>query len=398
MRKTYGFWILCFVLSSTLSLTGQSLDDTQTLEKPISVFDKPVDFSGWQGDVLNPEEFSEIRIGLFMPNDRTNPATLPILNSAQLAISESNAAGGFYGVPFRLVERWAYDPWGAGSKEMIKLVYQDSVWAVIGSLDGDATHIAEQIATKAWVPLLSPLCSDPTLTYIRIPWMFRLPPDYQNQAQVIVNEGIRALSIEKTGLISSNTHDGRIFSGEMIAELKAKHITPVFHFQLSPSKINFPDIAQRALSFEIESVIINLPQDDVINLLFNLQKYEGRIFVFLPWIPGLEKERLRQNYVGEIYYIEPFEQVDNPVFKTFSRAYEQEYKTIPPPGAAYTYDAVNLLVRSIQQSGLNRPRLRDAIAGMDTFEGASGKISWDNGGGNQAKSILRHMLGKSSRY
>ncbi len=398
MRKTYGFWVLCFVLSSALSLTGQPLDDTQTLEKPISVFDKPVDFSGWQGDILNPEELSEIRIGLFMPNDRTNPATLPILNSAQLAISESNAAGGFYGLPFRLVERWAYDPWGAGSKEMIKLVYQDSVWAVIGSLDGDATHIAEQIATKAWVPLLSPLCSDPTLTYIRIPWMFRLPPDYQIQAQVIVNKGIRTLSIEKIGLISSYTHDGRIFSGEMIAELKAKHITPVFHFQLSPSKINFQDITQRVSSFEIESVIINLPQDDVINLLFDLQKYEVRIFVFLPWIPGLEKEKLKQNYDGEIYYIEPFDQADNPAFKTFATAYKQQYGISPSPGAAYTYDAVNLLVRSIQQSGLNRPRLRDAIAGMDNFEGASGKISWDNGGGNRAKPILRNLFGKLTQY
>jgi branched-chain amino acid transport system substrate-binding protein len=391
MKKTYGFWILCFILSNTLLLKGQTLDKTNISEKPISVFDKPVDFSGWQGDILNPEELSEIRIGLFIPNDRTNPATLPILNSAQLAISESNAAGGYYGVPFRLVERWAYDPWGAGSKEMIKLVYQDSVWAVIGSLDGDATHIAQQIVTKAWVPLLSPLCSDPTLTYIRIPWMFRLPPDYQNQAQVIVNKGIRAMSIEKIGLVSSNTHDGRIFSGEMIKELQAKHITPVFHFQLSPSRINFQDITQRVLSFEIESVIINLPQDDLINLLFNLQKYEGRIFVFLPWIPGLEKERLRQKYVGEIYYIEPFAQVDNPVFKKFSRAYKQQYNTIPPPGAAYIYDAVNLLVRSIRQSGLNRPRLRDAIAGMDNFEGASGKISWDNGGGNQALPILRSL-------
>ena len=98
MRKTYGFWVLCFVLSNTWLLKGQSLDKTDTSEKPISVFDKPAYFSGWYGDILNPEELSEIRIGLFMPNDRKNPINLPLLNAAQLAISESNAAGGFYGV------------------------------------------------------------------------------------------------------------------------------------------------------------------------------------------------------------------------------------------------------------------------------------------------------------
>jgi len=377
-----------------LLLKGQSLNKTDTSEKPISVFDKPVDFSGWQGDILNPEELSEIRIGLFMPNDRTNPTALPILNSAHLAISESNAAGGFYGIPFRLVERWAYDPWGAGSKEMIKMVYQDSVWAVIGSLDGNTTHIAEQIVTKAWLPLLSPVSSDPTLTYIRIPWMFRLSPDYKSQAKVIVNRGIRVQSLKKVGLITDADHDGRIFAKEIIAALKSELDHPLFHFEVPVSNSNFNEITQRAITFKVDGMIIYLQRGDVTKLLSQLQKNDCSISVFLPWIPGLDIENLSKVYDGPTYFVEPFLHSDSPVYASFKQNYHQRYGTFPPPSAAYTYDAVHLLVRSLNESGLNRSRLRDAIAQIDNYHGVTGKISWDNGGGNQALPILRSLSDK----
>ncbi len=398
MKASRLLWIPWFVFFCAVQIQSQTKASDQIGQpgEPPSVLDTPVDFSGWKGATRNPEQLNEIRIGFFAPDEPDDPVAGPMLNAAALAVEEANAAGGFQGVPYRLVKRWAYDPWGAGSKEVIRLVYQDSVWAVIGSLDGSATHIAEQIVTKAWVPLLSPVSADPSLTYIRIPWMFRLPPDDQKQAEIIVRKGIQALSLDKVGLITSTDHDGRIFALEILAKMKAEQPPPVFHFQLSRPNVDFNDIVQRVASFNPEGVIVRLPLVETLDLLDHFQNSEFHVPVFIPWIPGIREENLTKRYAGDIYYVQPFSETGNSAYAAFARTYQKRYGTSPTPGAAYTYDAVNLLVQSLQKSGLNRPGLRDAIAGFGDFQGVTGKISWDNGGGNQAEPVLRTLFGESS--
>jgi hypothetical protein len=44
----------------------------------------------------------------------------------------------------------------------------------IVALNRDASHLAEQLALKAFVPVLA-MSSDKTLTSINIPWIFRVP-------------------------------------------------------------------------------------------------------------------------------------------------------------------------------------------------------------------------------
>ncbi len=396
MKLCRSLWILWFILFCTVQLQSQIRVSPQTgqTENPPSVLDTPADFSGWRGTTLDPGQLEEIRIGLFAPDDPDDPVGGPMLNAAMLAIDEANAAGGFQGIPFRLVKRWAYDPWGAGSKEVINLVYHDSVWAVIGSLNGDATHVAEQILTKAWVPLLAPVSSDPSLTYIRIPWMFRLPPNDEKQAEIIVQESAQILALDKVGLITSTNHDSRTFAAEALTKMQSEQTPPAFHFQLSLPNVDFNDVVQRVASFDPEGVIARLPLAATLDLLDYFQNSEFDIPVFIPWIPGLSEEDFIKRYDGNIYYVQPFSGTGNPTYAAFAQTYQQRYRTSPTPGAAYTYDAVNLVIQSLKKSGLNRPDLRDAVANIGDFQGVSGKISWDNSGSNQADPVLRSLPGE----
>ena len=389
-------WVLLFVLFYSGPVQSQTNPSNQTGQsvEPASVLKTPVDFTGWKGPTLPPNQFNEIRIGFFAPDKAGDPVGKAMLNAAALAIEEANTAGGFRGIPFRLVNRWAYDPWGAGSKEMIRLIYQDSVWAVIGSINGAATHVAEQIVTKARVPLLSPVSADPTLTYIRIPWMFRLPPDEQRQAEVIIHKGIQTLSPCKVGLITSTDHDGRTFAAQMLAKMEAAQISPVFHFQISLANNDLENIIRRATSFSPNGVIVRLPVTETLNLLDHFQRYEIHIPIFIPWIPGLREEDLALHYDGDILYVRPFSVTANPAYAAFVRTYKEHYQVNPAPCAAYTYDGVNILVQSLKESGLNRAELRKAIARIGDFQGVTGKISWDNGGGNQAEPVIRSLSGR----
>jgi branched-chain amino acid transport system substrate-binding protein len=389
----HTFAILLLVLSSVIRAENEHGIPLDTLETPKGVLDRPVEFSGEKGINQNKAILKEVRIGLFLPTGTKNKYDQSLINAANLAVEEINASGGYKSIPFRLITRWSSDPWGAGSKEMIKLVYQDSVLAVIGSIDGEATHVAEQIVTKAWLPLLSPISADPTLTYIRIPWIFRLPPDFKAQSTVLVNAGMKVVDMNNIGLITEINHDGRIFANDVKKVMSEHEIFPKFHFEISTSGVQLNSLIHRILSFNPNSIIICLSRDNIIKLLDELGDYTNHINIFSPWIPGLDGSVLSGYYHGNINYIEPFLRSSNQAFKEFEEKFQKSYNSTPLFGAAYTYDAVNILYNALQKSGLNRIKLREAISTLRNFQGATGRILWDNGGSNIVQPINRSLSG-----
>jgi branched-chain amino acid transport system substrate-binding protein len=357
--------------------------------EPPGVLDKPVEFTGSRGATLAPTDLHEVRIGFFGPD--SGDAS----RGAGLAVEQRNAAGGFQGLPLRLVHRWSDDPWRGGAREMVRLVYDDGVWAVLGSVNGDATHIAEQVVTKARVPLLAPVSADPTLTYIRIPWIFRLPPDEAAQADVLVREGVLARSLVNVGVITSTDHDGRTFAREVRDRLQAWGLAPAFHLEVAQNG-DLAAVAARVRSFGAGAVIVRVPGSRVLDLAGRLRSEGVNVPLLVPWIPDLAPAALRSHYGGDVLVVRPFRDVDNPRYAAFDRAYRARYGSEPTPAAAYGYDAVNLLAGALEAGGLNRAALRDALAAATGFVGASGPFVWDNAGGNRGVPALLVMKGPAA--
>lgn len=63
--------------------------------------------------------------------------------------------------------------WGAASTQLVHALMDEHAVAII-ALDRDAAHLAEQLALKAFVPVIA-LSDDRKLTSTNIPWIFRLP-------------------------------------------------------------------------------------------------------------------------------------------------------------------------------------------------------------------------------
>jgi len=63
--------------------------------------------------------------------------------------------------------------WGAASTQLVHDLMDEHALAII-ALDRDAAHLAEQLALKAFVPVIA-LSDDRKLTSINVPWIFRLP-------------------------------------------------------------------------------------------------------------------------------------------------------------------------------------------------------------------------------
>ena len=75
-------------------------------------------------------------------------------------------------------------------------------------------------------------------------------------------------------------------------------------------------------------------------------------------------------------------------WREFRQRYQKLYGAEPGLGAAEAYDAVRILAAALRRSGPNRARLRDALAGISGFPGASGVISFDHAGNDTSPVVL----------
>jgi branched-chain amino acid transport system substrate-binding protein len=359
-------------------------------QEPYSMLDTPQPFTGPETQSADAKELKAIKIGLFSPYQEISGVARSIIQGVSLAIEQANAQGGYQSVPFVVVQRWANDPWGAGSKEMIKLVYQDRVWAVIGSINGDATHIAQQVVTKAWVPLVSPIASDSSLTHINLPWIFRLPPDDRVQADLLISHIVQRNALQRIGLISSTEHDGRYSSDELQKALHKKQLPPVFHFTIDADLQSFDEIIDRINSFKPDAMVIRLQAYQLADLIHSFSKQHLDFPLFIPWIPGFQADLISRHYSGALYVVEPFKTVSQcSPYLRFEHSYSRRFAERPTFSATYAYDAAQLIIKSIQSNGLKRTALAKSLTELSGHKAASGPIKWDNGGGNLTQPVIK---------
>lgn len=123
---------------------------------------KPYDRVGaagvhYNGPALPDAPAGPVRIGIFGPQ------------------AEQIAAGMKARPGVALVPISSMQPWGKASSQLVQLIYRDHALAIIAT-GRDNSHLAQQLAVKAFVPVLA-LSADRTLNNVNIPWLFRLPAD-----------------------------------------------------------------------------------------------------------------------------------------------------------------------------------------------------------------------------
>ncbi|MGA2084659.1 MAG: ABC transporter substrate-binding protein [Terracidiphilus sp.] len=97
-------------------------------------------------------------------------------HAAEVAQSpEVQAALTAKGREWRLLPVASDQNWGAASTQLVHALMDEHALAIV-ALDRNASHLAEQLALKSFVPVIA-LSSDKTLTSTNVPWIFRLPAD-----------------------------------------------------------------------------------------------------------------------------------------------------------------------------------------------------------------------------
>jgi branched-chain amino acid transport system substrate-binding protein len=364
-------------------------------KKPVPFFnarEHQADYYGPGREDVPPESLQHVEIGYYGPSDPNDPLYGDMWQAAQLAIADANARGGYGGVPFRLVPAWSTNPWAASVRQVTDLVFTRKVWAVVGGADSATSHLAEQIVAKANVPLVCPVSTDKTVNLANVPWTFAVVPGDHRLASLLAEAIVRLPRKNAIVRVLTDDHDSRMFSRELDRALQERHLAARFGFVV-PARIETePAAVAQALECSPDALLVIANAVDSAELVrcARARGYTGPIFgspamgrrVFL-----LKSGRSAEDAAFPLLF-----DIDNPPDRGFVSRFRSLSGHDPDYSAAHTYDAVQLTLAAVQASGLNRARLRDAIAKNSPWNGVSGVIRWDGLGSNVREARLGKVL------
>ncbi len=335
-----------------------------------------VNYAGPGRDARHDLEGTGIKIGFLAP--LTGPGqdeAKGLLEAAQLAIEDEAASPLPEGRRLSIVPRDQSGPWGRASNEIVRLVYEDQAVAIVTALDGGSAHLAEQVGNKVGIPIVT-LSTDPTTTQINLPWIFRLGPTDTQQARAFVRDIYVARALKHVMLITENGHDGRVGGEEFQKAARELNTPPVIQLAIDASDWNPDSVVSQILTQKPEALVFWTGHETAARLA-------PRFRSALPTAPiYLCQEAAQGTLEGdhENIWIVTSRFAASPLRESFERRYRVRAGIFPSPAAAQAYDAVRILAAALRRSGPNRARLRDALATLSSFSGASGVIAFDHAG------------------
>ncbi|MDR3348626.1 MAG: ABC transporter substrate-binding protein [Acidaminococcales bacterium] len=340
-----------------------------------------------------------VKIGLAIPLTGSSAQDgETIKNGVQLAIDEVNGQGGIKGKKVLLdVQDDKSDPKEAAIVAN-KLAGDKSVLAVVGHFNSSATLAGAPIYNKAGLVEISPGSSSPAVTKAG-DYTFRVITTDAFQADYVAKWAVKDLGYKKIAVIYENNDYGKGLADVFDEKAKGQGAAIVssdsylagetkdFSAILTKIKAAGPDmlfigglynetalIAKQAKNIGLNAPIMGV---DAIysNALIDLggKSVEGVL------LPGFFHEG-----------------TDNPVAQKFIKAYKAKYKQDPATYAAYGYDAAKIVLDAIANAGTDRKAIRDYIAKVKGFQGATGINTFDENG-DVMKDPLRLVI-KESKF
>ena len=366
----------------------------QTSPQPYAVIPRDaVNYSGPGRDASHDLRGIEIKIGLLAPltGPRQNEGKA-LLQAAQLAVEDEAAIPFPGGRRLSIVSRDQSDSWGRATNEIVRLVFDDQVAALVTSLDGDSAHLAEQVGNKVGIPIVT-LSTDPSTTQINLPWIFRLAPTDTQQAGAFADDIYLERKLKKVILITESNHDGRVGGEEFQKAAHSRRAPPVDRFEIDPAVSNLESAVGQVLAAKPEAMV-----------LWTGTRTASRLLrLFLEAFPTTQlylcqeaAQTLPSASLPNVWIVGP-SLIKNPLRVSFEKRYRARTGELPTPAAARAYDAVRLLAASLRLSGPNRARLRDSLAELSDYHGASGAVAFDHAGNDVSDfTLVRFPSAESS--
>jgi len=387
-------------------------DDLQ----PFSKFTTPyfeyyqdlVEYNGAARDIPDPNlnDLNEIRIGFLAPL-YDHPEQVfgnRMLDGAQMAIDEANRAGGYCGKPFRLVLHNDYNNWqnssavaagvsrdsaiwGAASNDAVRMIYDDKVWAMFGSISSESTHIALRLTLKAETPLVISASTDPTIPETIIPWSLISIQDDREQGYTLARHIYTELGLKRVALLRVNDRYGR-FGVLKFRDASRRLGHPlVIEQKFRPGDTDFRHQLQVIEDSRVDAIVLWTDVASAAVILKQMQELgmKQRVFGSHRTISGTgggtggdDLVKLAGAAAEGFEAVFPYDPTrSDPRWLDFNARYQARFHEKPDHFAALSYDAMQILLNAICRAGLNRGRIRDALTGVENYKGVTGDMVFD---------------------
>jgi branched-chain amino acid transport system substrate-binding protein len=325
----------------------------------------------------NPDgPYRTVKIGLLIPDNKS----LAARRGAEMAIRKANEKGGFNGRHFQLIVRSMEGPWGTGSKEAVNLIFEEEVWAIMGSHDGRNAHLVEQVTTKARIVFLSAWASDPTLSQAFVPWYFSCVPNDLQQADALIEEVYDKRIIAKIAAVSDNGYDSKLALESFYKKTKLAGKTNPTQFFYKNSCQDFNVLIDQINKADVNCIILFGQPSASLKLIQQIRqrKMDQPVFGSLSLLDENElSDQELKDYDGVVlvssgYWL-------SPKGLAFQQEFQRIYGKMPGAVAAYAFDGMNLITEAIRNAGLDRDKIQKSLAKIQ-YEGITGSIQFDDKG------------------
>ncbi len=397
--------------------------------RPFSKFTTPyyeyyqdlVEYNGAARDIPDPDlsTLDEIRIGFLAPLYDHPDQVLGnrMLNGATMAIDEANAAGGYCGKPYRIITHNDYDNWqmsnfatagvakdsaiwGAASDDAVRMIYDDKVWAMFGSISSESTHIALRLTLKAETPLVNSASTDPTIPETIIPWHFTVIQDDRVQGYTLARHIYDELGLKRVAILRVNDRYGRFGVPKFRDASRRLGHPVVIEQKFKPGDTDFRHQLQVIEDSRVDAIVLWTDIGPTAMILQQMQELgmKQRVFGSHRTI-GDELVKLAGPAAEGFEAVFPYDPTrSDPRWLEFNARYEARYHEKPDHFAALAYDQMQILLDAISRAGLNRGRIRDALTGIENYKGVTGDMVFDPNCKNIAPLFLAHVHNGTIEY
>jgi len=319
-----------------------------------------------------------------------------IAQGTKLAIDEINAAGGILGRPveLRIEDNASTNP--TTVLAYTKLI-EAGVVAVIGPLRSTQVQAASPTIAKSKIPALIG-GSDPSLTRVNNPWIFRVRPNDLFSSKVMAEYGVKELKKKKWAIVYSTDTFGSGGKTALMDALKVLGVEPVLVQGYTNNSQDFTPIVLQIKSSGAEiigSYMTNAPDVGI------FARQLRQLGVQTDWINSTSvvtetAMKLAGETLWGVYSVADFTPEGNDEARAFSRKYRAKYGKEPDLFSAFPYGAVYLLKHAIEKAkSTHAEAIREAMLSIKGLKGVEGTYNFEpNGDAVHGYNVVRNDKGK----
>jgi len=298
----------------------------------------------------------------------------------RMAIEEINASGGALGRPLELLSEDDRSVTEEARTAALKLLQRDEVVALLGEIASSRSLAAAPEAQRAKVPMISPGSTNPKVTEVG-DYIFRACFIDPFQGTVMARFATEELKAKKVAILFDFKQDYSVG----LADFFRKTFTEIGGEIVADERYTSGDIEFRA-----QLTTIRAAKPDAIFVpgyyteLGLIAKQARELGIEVPLLGGDGWDSEKTLEIGgsavEGYYFSTHYAADSdsPKVQAFVERYKEKYGATPDAMAALGYDTAGILADALTRAGdTSGPKLRDAIAATQGYEGVTGRISID---------------------